>query len=48
VGDITFIEDVEYFGYDLVYGVKTPHKEPVYIYEITYYFEEPEKDVVKV
>ena len=48
VGDITFIEDTQYFGYDLVYGVKTPHKEPVYIYEITYYFEEPEKDVVKV
>jgi len=46
LGDISFIQDVKYFGYmpDKI----TPYKEKVLLSEITSYFETPEKDVIKV
>jgi len=48
VGDISFIQDTEFFGYTLVNGVKTPYKEKITISEIVSNFDEPEKDVFRV
>lgn len=46
LGDISFIQDVEYFGYkeDKI----TPYKEQVILTEITSYFDTPDKDTIKV
>lgn len=46
LGDISFIQDTEYFGYcdDKI----TPYKEKVVLTEITSYFDTPDKDVIKV
>ena len=52
LGDISFIQDTEFFGYTRVtksgYSVLTPYKEKVLVSEITSYFDEPEKDNFKV
>lgn len=46
LGDISFIQDVEYFGYldDKI----TPYKEQVILTEITSFFDTPDKDSIKV
>ena len=46
LGDISFVQDVKYFGYldDRI----TPYKEKVILTEITSYFDTPDKDVIKV
>mgnify|MGYP007032347229 CR=1 FL=1 len=46
LGDISFIQDTEYFGYkdDKI----TPYKEAVVLTEITSFFETPDKDTIKV
>lgn len=46
LGDICTIQDTEYFGYlpDRI----TPYKEEIVITEVTSYFEQPEKDTLKV
>jgi hypothetical protein len=46
VGDICYIQDREFFGYGAD-GI-TPYKLKIIISEITSYFDEPEKDVIKV
>ena len=46
LGDISFIQDVKYFGYQDD-GI-TPYKEKVVLTEITSYFDTPDKDVIKV
>lgn len=48
LGDISFIQDVEFFGYTNIDGVKTPYKEKVLVSEITSNFDSPEKDSFKV
>ena len=48
LGDITFIQDTEFFGYVFINGVKTPYKEKVLVSEVTSYFDSPEKDTFKV
>lgn len=49
LGDITFVEDPIFFGYEInSEGIKTPRKEEVQITEISYYFDEPEKNTIKV
>ena len=48
LGDISYIQDPEFFGYVDIDGVKTPYREVVTISEITSNFEEPEKDSFKV
>ena len=48
LGDISFIQDTEFFGYTNVSGIKTPYKEKVLISEVTSNFDEPEKDSFKV
>ena len=46
LGDISFIQDVKYFGYQKD-GI-TPYKEKVMLSEITSYFDTPDKDTIKV
>ena len=48
LGDITYIQDTEFFGYTYIDGIKTPYREKVLISEITSYFDEPDKDTFKV
>ena len=46
LGDISFVQDTEYFGYkeDKI----TPYKEKVVLTEITSFFDTPDKDTIKV
>lgn len=48
LGDISYIQDTEFFGYIEENGIKTPYREVVRISEITSNFDEPEKDTFKV
>ena len=48
LGDISFIEDTEFFGYVPDKLPKTPYREKVLISEITSVFESPESDSFKV
>lgn len=53
LGDISFIQDTEFFGYIYTTGdgqekIKTPYKEKVLISEITSNFDSPENDSFKV
>jgi len=48
LGDISYIQDPEFFGYVMINGVKTPYKEKVLISEITSNFDEPQKDNIKI
>ena len=48
LGDITFVQDTEFFGYVYIDGVKTPYKEKVLISEVTFNLDAPDKDSFKV
>lgn len=48
LGDKTYIEDIEYFGYELKNGIKTPYKEDIVITEITYILDNESKNSIKV
>lgn len=48
IGDKTYIEDTEFFGWEEIDGVKTPYKEEVIISEISHVLDEPEKTQIKV
>ena len=48
LGDISFIQDTEFFGYVSINGVRTPYKEKVLVSEITSFFDSPEKDTFKI
>ena len=48
LGDISFIQDIEFFGYTNINEVKTPYKEKVLVSEITSNFDSPENDSFKV
>lgn len=48
LGDISFIQDVDFFGYTIVNRIKTPYKEKVLVSQITSYFDEPERDTFTI
>lgn len=48
LGDITYIQDTDFFGWTYINNVKTPYKEKVVITEITTYFDSPDKNVIKI
>lgn len=48
LGDICFVQDTGFFGFQTIDGVKTPYKEEVFIAEITSYFDSPQNDSFKV
>ena len=47
LGDITYIEDREFFGYSLIDGT-TPYREEIVVSEITVELDAPEKNSIKV
>lgn len=47
IGDITYIEDKEFFGYSLIDG-RTPYKEEIIVSEISLELDSPEKNSIKV
>ena len=47
IGDITYIEDTEFFGWSLIDG-KTPYREEIVVSEITDELDAPDKNVIKV
>ena len=47
LGDITYIEDREFFGYSLIDGT-TPYREEIIVSEITTELDAPEKSSIKV
>lgn len=48
IGDKTFIEDTEFFGYYLKDGIPTPYQEEVVISETLEYFDSPEKNTFTI
>ena len=48
LGEKSFIEDTDFFGWNIVNGKLTPAKEEIIISEITRFFEEPEKNIITV
>lgn len=48
LGDITHIQDTEFFGWQYTNNVKTPYKEKIIVTEMTNYFDEPNKNIIKV
>lgn len=48
LGDISYIQDPEFFGYSYINQIKTPNKEKVLISEVVSYLDSPEKDSFKV
>lgn len=48
LGDISYIQDTEFFGYVVKEGINTPYKEKVLISEVTSNFDDPVQDTFKV
>lgn len=48
LGDKTYIEDTEFFGWTNVSGVQTPYHEEIVVTEITYGLDQPETNTIKV
>lgn len=48
VGDKTYMEDTEFFGYVTIDGVKTPYQEEVILSEITYELDDPSSNKIKI
>jgi hypothetical protein len=48
LGDITYIEDPEFFGYSRTKPGATPYREQVVVSEITVELDAPEKTQIKV
>lgn len=48
LGDITHIQDTEFFGWHLVNGQKTPYREKIVVTETTTNFDNPDKDAIKM
>ena len=48
LGDKTFIEDTEFFGWTWASGIKTPYHEEIVVSEITIALDSPEQNTIKV
>ena len=48
LGDKTFIEDTEFFGWQLIDGIQTPRHEEIIVNEITVALDSPEQNQIKV
>ena len=48
LGDKTFIEDTEFFGWQLIEGLQTPRKEEIIVNEITIALDNPDQNQIKV
>ena len=47
LGDISYIQDTNFFGWENIDGIKTPRKEEIVISELITYFNSPEKNTIK-
>lgn len=48
IGDRTYIEDTDYFGWTYKDGVRTPYKEEIVLTKITIAFDQPEQNKIQV
>lgn len=48
LGDRTYIQDTEFFGYTEIDGVKTPAREGIVVTELTYNLDQPENNTFKI
>lgn len=48
IGHKTYVEDIEFFGYQIINGLKTPVREQVVVTEESLYLDEPDKNQLKV
>ena len=48
LGDKTYIEDTEFFGWVIIDGAKTPYQEEIVITEVSYNLDSPESNQIKV
>lgn len=48
VGDKTYVEDTEFFGWTEIDGVKTPVKQEVIVSEVEWHLDEPAENVITV
>ena len=48
IGDKTYVEDVEFFGYQTIDGLRTPVKEQVVVTEYAKYLDENDKNQIKI
>ena len=48
LGDKTYIEDTEFFGYVIKNGIKTPYQEEIVITELVSVLDNPSKNTIKV
>lgn len=48
LGDITYMEDTEFFGWTYKNGVKTPYQEEIIVSEFTTVLDSPEQNQIKV
>ena len=48
IGDKTYIEDVDFFGYKIIDTLKTPHQEEVILSQIEWHLDAPEENIITV
>ena len=48
LGDKTFIEDTEFFGWTLIDGIRTPYKEEIVVTEVSISFEDASENKITV
>ncbi len=48
IGNKTYVEDTEFFGYQIIGGLKTPVREQVVVTEANLHLDEPDKNELKV
>lgn len=48
IGDRTYIEDVDFFGYTIKAGIRTPYQEEIVVSELNLLLDSPEKNTVTV
>ena len=48
VGDKTYVEDTEFFGWHEADGIKTPAREEVIVSEVEWHLDEPETNIITV
>lgn len=48
IGDKTYIEDVDFFGYNFINGVRTPYRETIIVNKIEYDLDNPSRNTITV